>query len=175
MESQSHGISSKVKRKTIFYVPGMISLIGLPLLALCFIPQPPGPFCVIRIYLPFDNVKPGEELLMQYSKASFYKTLFHKKVVSVDMPVRDSADHDFIYQTKRRFIVSEIERLIFTGDSTFVLKVSLNDSSTFGDFVWLLDQTLKYKIRRWMFADNSFFFVNITPERIPARKFAVPQ
>ena len=143
----------------------MISLIGLPLLALCLIPRPAKPLYTLRIFLPMDEIRAGDEFSKHFAKQVFYKTLLHKKVVAVDMPARDTTDQDFIFHAKRQFIVSEIERLTFTGDSGFVLKVSLSDSSTFGDFVWLVNQTLKYKIRRWIFADNSFFFVNLSPDK----------
>jgi hypothetical protein len=51
----------------------------------------------------------------------------------------------------------------FTHDSTTVLKVHFGGNNTYGDFVWLLDQAVKYRCRRYAWFDDNFYFLGEAP------------
>ena len=142
----------------------MISLIGLPFLILFFFPKPAPTFHSIRIFLPYDG-KTDDKFLLAFSKEYFYKSIAKRKLEQVDLFEKDTTFRDFLLKRKFDFILRELERISFTGDTTTVLKINICDSNTLGDIVWLVNQTIVYKIRQWAIADNSFFFVNIT--RLP--------
>lgn len=153
-------------RKKIYYIPGMISLIGLPILIYFFIPKPAAKLNSIKIFLPYDNIS-DNKWTYYFSKQNFYKSISKRKVTEVDLFEDDLTLRNYVLQEKFNFIERELERISFTGDTTTVLKINLSDSNTIGDFVWPVNQTLLYNIRRWMIADNSFYFVNI---KYPFRK-----
>jgi hypothetical protein len=148
-------------RKKIYYLPGMISLIGLPFLAVFFFPKPAPKLNAIGIFLPYDG-KSDDKFILAFSKEYFYKSISKRNLEQIDLFENDSTLRNFLLRRKFDFISRELERISFTGDTTTVLKINLCDSNTLGDIVWLVYQTLMYNIRQWMIADNSFFFVNIT-------------
>ena len=160
-----------MRRKNIHYVPGLISLIGLPVLIFIFTPSPAKPKNAVRIFLPSD-VKGESGPMRIFSKYYLYKMVKNKKNIQVELD--NLPEERYLTGPKLKFITREIERLKFANDNSFVLKIHLNDSSTVGEFVWMVNQTLIYQLKRWGFADNTFYFFNSLPdtmkEKIPAIK-----
>jgi hypothetical protein len=93
------------------------------------VPKPAADQNVIKIFLPYDN-KSVDRMAVLYSKESFYKSISKRKVIKVDLYEEDSATRYFLLRRKFDFVTRETERLSFTGDTTTVLKINLDDSNT---------------------------------------------
>ncbi len=140
--------------KKLFYVPGLISLLGLPVLLLVMNPEdPPERQNVLRMRLPSDK-KPDSGMIT-FSRYSVYDAIANKKLIQVSM--YDEDDQNRI-AAKLDFARREMERLEFTNDTTTVLKVELGNNNSFGDFVWLQNQALILDIKRYAFTDDAYFF-----------------
>jgi hypothetical protein len=153
------GFASKLymRRKKIFYTPGLISLLGLyPLLII----YPIGEVKIetyIKFFLASDK-KASTEHFVPYSKYNVYEAIKNKKIVYVNVHDNDFNSDGYIHNAKMNFIKSEIERLQFTYDTASVLKIELGDENTYGDFVWILNRALIYRLQRYAFVDNCFYF-----------------
>jgi hypothetical protein len=152
------GHLNQMKRKKLFYVPGLISLIGLPILIFCFFPKEPKPLTVIRVFLPSDN-SPNDGSI-KFSRDVVLNTIKSKKIVEVNLNPQFTLNDKGINDSLFKFISEKLEKLIFTSDTTIVIKVNLGNSNTFGQLVWLLNQTLMYQMKRWAYVDNSFYFLH---------------
>jgi hypothetical protein len=148
-----------IKKK--YYVPGLISLIGLPFLAFFFSPEIAVKPTALRIVLPHDGDS-GSKFILRFSKTNFLKSITRKKVIELDL-FENNQTRDLMLRRKFDFILRELDRMNFTGDTTTVLKVNIDDQNTFGDVIWLVNQTVIYNIRHWAIIDNSFYFVNFKP------------
>jgi hypothetical protein len=145
-----------MQRRKIFYVPGLISLVGLPILLLLFGPEEVIKPNALRLFLPSDEV--AERGRASFSKASVYKQMEGKNIIAVhgEDYLSDVLER-YRYNRKSAFIIREIERLQFTNDTNAVLKVEFSDDNSYGDFVWLLNQTILYGIKRYAFMDSSIY------------------
>ncbi len=142
----------------------------MPVLLFIFSPSPAKPKNAVRIFLPADE-KDETGLINKYSKYYLYKIVKNKKIVQVELD--NLPEERYLTGPKLEFITREIERLKFTHDNSFVLKIHLSDSCTLGDFVWMVNQTLIYQLRRWSFADDTFYFFNSSPDTIKQEHFAI--
>ncbi|WP_207491480.1 hypothetical protein [Aridibaculum aurantiacum] len=149
-----------MKRKRIYYVPGLISLIGLPIMFfLCPIEDPVQPNA-LRILLPRDEVPKNSEPV--FSRDFVLENLKSKKITRVYLESfngyypeergRNLAIH------QRAFIESEIKRLQFSRDTTTALQVVLDEEASYNDFVALVNLTAVYDIKRWAYLDDNFIF-----------------
>jgi hypothetical protein len=55
------------------------------------------------------------------------------------------------------FINCEIQRLAYTRDTSVALQINLRGNSTYGEFVWLVNQMIINDIKRYAMAGNSFY------------------
>ncbi len=60
-------------------------------------------------------------------------------------------------------MTAEIERLVFTHDTSTVLKVDLGENNSYGDFVWLYNHMAFYKLQHYAFVDNSLYILSNRP------------
>jgi hypothetical protein len=100
---------------------------------------------------------------MAFSKYTVLRSIQGKKVNAVDLNEEVPSYDPSRYQEKQGFIQREIGRMEFTHDSTTVLKVHFGDHNSYGDFVWLLDQAVKYRCRRYAWFDDDFYFLGEAP------------
>jgi hypothetical protein len=148
-----------MKRRRLYYVPGLISIIGLPLLLFFYWPKETVAPTVLKIFLPTDrNEDPG---MMRFSKEVVYKSLKGKKITTIDLDVERFYEGDnrtqYVFSRKQHFVSQEIERLEFTNDTSSILKVQFGANNTYGDYVWVLNQLFLYKVKRYAFVDNDFY------------------
>ena len=163
MDFDSSCILYRMKRKKIHYVPGLISLIGLPILIFILSQNPDKAKNAVRIFLPSDE-KDESGQMRKFSKYYLYKIVENKKIIQVELD--NVPEERYLTGSRLKFITREIERLKFTNDNSFVLKIHLSDSSTLGEFVWMVNQTLVYQIKRWGFVDDTFYFFNSPPDTV---------
>ena len=83
-----------------------------------------------------------------------------RKIFEVDLnpqiPLPNKRTTDSLF----KLISDKLEKLSLTNDSTIAIKVDFGKSNTFGQVVWLLNQTLIHQLKRWALIDNSFYFIN---------------
>ena len=91
-----------MRRKKLFYVPGLISLIGLPVLLFFLGPEDPVYHTVLKIKLPAD--KPRNDGYLNFNKVDFLHTIKHKKLISVDINDDDPFDELSRYEFGRHTI-----------------------------------------------------------------------
>src|SRR5687768_14724537 len=102
-----------MQRRKLFYVPGLISLIGLPILLLLFGPEEEVRQTVVRLFIPYED--PKDEEAAKFSKAMVYETIKGKNIISIHgQTYLDDEFDSFRYNRKMSFIGSELERLQFT-------------------------------------------------------------
>jgi hypothetical protein len=154
-----------LKRRKIYYVPGLISLLGLPLLVFFFTPEVKPKNTVLRFFLPLEQ-SPKNEGPAVFSKESIYGSIKMKKIIAVDLDQEffSMPNDKYLFNAKRRFIVREMERMQFTHDTTAVLKIDIGESNSLGTFVWIINQTIFYNVNRWAFMDNSFYLQGNAPK-----------
>ena len=70
-----------MKKKKIYYVPGLISLVGIFVLLLLIWPEDPREYTVLRHYLPSDDSLSAGG----FSKYSVYKVVGNKKVIKIGL------------------------------------------------------------------------------------------
>jgi len=105
-------------------------------------------------------------LPMTSSKYTILQDIRGKKLNSVDLNEEAPTYDPWFYQQKRDFIAREIGRMQFTHDSESVLKVHFGDKNSYGDFVWLLDQAVRYRCKRYAWFDDDFYFLGPAPSEL---------
>jgi hypothetical protein len=76
MKICSYGVLSLMKRRRLYYVPGLISIIGLPLLLFFYWPKEIVAPTFLKVFLPTDRKDdPG---MLIFSKEMVYKSLKDK-------------------------------------------------------------------------------------------------
>jgi hypothetical protein len=152
-----------MKRKKIYYFPGLVSIIGLPILLFFFRPEDRVQLTSIKLSLPSDRENGGPSWKI-FSKANFYKSLRNKKIIAIDLnDIRDDDKSEFYFSGKLNFISREIENMQFTNDTSTIVKIDLGDANYYCDFIWLLNQALIYRFGRYGLVDNSFYFLPNRP------------
>ena len=157
-----------MKRRRLYYTPGLISIIGLPILLFFYWPKATvAPTC-LKVFLPTDQKDdPG---MIRFSTGMVYKSLKGKKIVTINLDVERFHEEDdrtqYVFYKKLHFVSQEIERLEFTNDTSTVLKVQLGANNTYGDYVWVLNQLFIYKVKRYAFTDDNFYvYADFTIDR----------
>ena len=150
--------------KKVFYVPGLISLIGLPILLLLFGPEDPVQYTCLKLQLPYNETDTTGEI---FTETYVYTTIKNYKIVEVDLfdnSYYGNSMDTYFSNKKLQFVKSEMERLQFIHDSTTVLKVEFGEDNYYGEFVWLLNQAILYRFKRYVFIDDDlYFFANPAP------------
>jgi hypothetical protein len=156
----------RVKRKKIYYVPGAISLLGLPFLFLFLTPKETTQSHFVRFTIPSDE-KSDYNRIIGFSRDYFYKSIKGKKIIQIDLNRKYPAQETYLFNAKLNFISREIERLEFTNDNSAILKIKLGAANTYGHFMWVLNQALIYRLKRYALVDDSFYlFANLPPDRM---------
>lgn len=146
-------------KKLTFYRPGLISLIGIPIMMLFVMPPAPKSEKAIRLNLPNDYPSVNNDEPIKFTSKYVIKEAKKHKVETIYWePSGIVGFEDYIYQRNKRFIQNEIERLQFTHDTSRVLKIQLTDDNTYGDFVWLVNQAMLYKYKRFAHVNDAFYF-----------------
>jgi hypothetical protein len=160
MESAFFNITTCMKRKKLFYIPGIISLIGLPILVYFLIPSA-KPSAVIKIYLLQDTVS-GQS--PNFSKIHiedyFYGSIATKRKIEFDIgPDSPGRNIDKI-NSEFNLITNEIRIIKKSNDTNTVIKVSFGKLNTYGDIIWLLNQPIIYQLNKWALLDGTFYMIN---------------
>jgi len=160
MESTYFIIITCMKRKRLFYVPGIISLIGLPVLVYFFIPSV-KPFTVIGIYLFSDRIL-GQSVNFpaKTRENSFYESISKKNKIEFDIRPDSTGRNIDKINSDFNLISNEIGIIKKLDDTNTVVKVSFGKLNTYGDIIWLLNQTMIHKLNKWALLDGTFYLMN---------------
>lgn len=145
-----------IKRKRIYYVPGLISLLILPIILLHYSNEPKKQV-VLRFYLASDDMDTNSPVI-KYSKWALLSEIQKKKIT----PFYLDDDQKQNLQTLKS-IQSEAARLRSAYDTMHVLQVRLSDKSTFGEFVSLLNIMYMNRQKRYGLVDNNFYIFGDRP------------
>lgn len=150
----------------LFYTPGLISLLALPLLIMYLVTPLEKPQYVIRMYLPSDK-KPQKGSLSQFfSKYVVWEDAKHKKIIEVQFFHEPHGKLDaYTKDAKLDFVRREIERLTFTHDTNSVLKLELGEGINYGELVGIFNYLQIYGVKRYAWTDDSFYIFANEPDR----------
>lgn len=151
-----------MKRRKIYYVPGLISIIGLPILLAIWGPDDPVQLNAMRLFLPSDRRPPRGTV--SFNRYEIMQVLKKKKIVEVDLDDRPSRLHpEYNAYRKSSFVLQEMNRLQFTHDTSEILKVSFTDETCYGEFVWALNNATVFCFRRYFYFDDALYLVPNPP------------
>jgi len=134
-----------MKRRKLFYVPGMMSLLVVPVLFYySFNPTPVKRQPVIKFFAP------KESMARPYFKG--------KKINTVYLD-----DNHSLNVEKLDFIAQEALKLKFYHDTTQIIKVQFTEEATYGEFVQLVNSMQMNSIKRYILFNNSFYIFGEYP------------
>lgn len=147
-------------RKKLFYIPGVISLIGLPIIIFLFFPEPKLDYRCFKLYIPSDEKSPKDGIPI-FSKFSVYSSIKGKKIERVQLHNQglDKDNEEYCHYEKLKFINDELKRLQFINDTSTVLKVEFYDESNFEDFIYVLNKARIYGYKRYAYIDDCIYFL----------------
>jgi len=151
-----------MKRRGWLYVPGLISLLGLPVVLLVWGPRDPVWETVMKVKLPSEAKDPG---LLMFSRETVLRHLKGKKVVSFWFDDRPSHLYPETNPYRRSvFLLNEMARQQFTRDTGVVLRVSFDARNDYGDVVWMLNNARLFDYRIYAYLDDDLYlFANPPP------------
>ena len=135
---------------------------GLPVLLLIWGPGDPAYETTMKMYLPSEaRDRPG---MVFYNREGINRRLKGKKIETVeldDLPSR--IDPDYTMYSRSGFVLRELSRLRFTHDTSEVLKVNFGEESTYGQFVWALNNANIFLYKYYFFLDDALYYVPQPP------------
>jgi len=147
-------------RRIKYYVPGVISLLGLPILLWIYTPHRKPRPRVLSIFFPYEGPDASR---YGFSKYSFLQEIKNKKLLCVDLNDPAPSRNRDLFARKLNFISQEIGRMQFLYDTSVVLKIKIGDSNTYGQFIWLVNQAKIYQVKRYTFFDSAFYLLANRP------------
>jgi len=146
------------KRPKLFYTPGMISLLVLPVLFYMYQPAEKKQN-VLKLTIPQeDQPEEPSPFIMRFSRAAVMAELRGKKINTVYY----DEDHS-LNARKLEFIEHEALKLKFYHDTTQVIKVHLSADNTYGELVQLINAMYKNKQKIYALLDNDFYIFGEYP------------
>jgi hypothetical protein len=162
-----------MRRKKIWYVPGLISILGLPVLLLIWGPDDPVHHNATRIFIPSDRQDSSKT--MSFNREGVARLLEKKKIITIDLDDLPSGTRsEFNIYQRSGLVLSELARLQFTHDTSEVLDVHLDEESTYGQFVWLINNAIVFHFKRFVYLDDDiYFFPNPPPVRYKLNELTI--
>jgi hypothetical protein len=143
-----------MKRPKLFYIPGMLSLLVVPVLFYIYQPVIKTP-TVLRLFIPTDDKSPN---LYRFSRYSVKAQLKGKKINTVYLDGNRKLN-----SKKLDFIADEALKLKFYNDTTQIIKVRFTDETTYGEFVQLVNIMYRDDHKRYALLDNDFYNLGDPP------------
>jgi hypothetical protein len=143
-----------MKRPKLFYIPGMLSLLVVPVLFYFYQPVIKTP-TVLKLFIPADDKLPNQ---YRFSSHSLKAQLKGKKINTVYL----NGDHKLNAQ-KLEFIAYEALKLEFYNDTTQIIKVRFTDEATYGEFTQLVNIMYRDDHKRYALLENDFYILGDPP------------
>jgi hypothetical protein len=148
------------RTKKLFYVPGLISLIGI-FFALPSFYKKAGPvkeYC-LSLFMP-SHCKEDIPMEYQFSKCQLEKAISKKK--KIHFTINEDGEENKIKMSLIRY---EALKLKYTLDTSTVILLTLSDSISYGEFVSLVDMCEADGHKRYASWDNKFVIFGEWPEK----------
>lgn len=158
-----------MKREKLKYVPGLISLLGLPILLFFFGPEDEIRFTAMKIFLPADTApeKTANESQEKFTKQYVLNRVKDKKLVNIYLAhenIRSDEWDDYYHNRNMMYIRDQMDRLAFSCDTTSVVRIKMDESVHYGEFMSVMNMLALYGIRRYALVDDVFYiFANDPP------------
>jgi hypothetical protein len=161
-------------KKKLWYVPGMISIIGLPVILLLLPVEDKHFQTCLRLFVPSDE-RPVDGNI-KFTKYFVYETIKKKKVERIrfgseyyEFPMMNQYGDNTstVKSVKQDFIRQEMLRMQLLHDTNTVLKIELGEESTYGDFVWIINQAVIFDFKRYAYTDNAVYLFSTPPPKQP--------
>ena len=101
-----------------------------------------------------------------YNKGEFLQSVVSKKIIEIDLRTKYKTQYENLLNGKLLLISNELKKIKTLKDTNTVLKVKIDNSNTFGQIVWLINQTRVHLINNWLLADDAFYFKNVMPDKL---------
>ena len=143
-----------MKRPKLFYTPGMISLLVVPVLFYMYQPTVKRQ-TVLKLFVPSED-KPSPYL--RFSRSVVLAGLKGKKINTVYY------DEDHSLNARRlEFIEQEALKLKFYNDTTQIIKVHFSNETTYNEFIQVLNIMYKNGHKRYTLLDNDIYDLGEPP------------
>ena len=146
-----------MKRKKLHYLPGIISIVGLPVLLFFWGPQDPVKYTAIPVEMPAATGRSGTGCAVGDMPE---QALRNKKIISVDlndMVWNQQSAH--IFSQKLALVTQQIQYLQFTGDTSTVLKIGVGMKNDYKSIAWVLNEATRYQLNTQLLtADAVYLF-----------------
>lgn len=143
-----------MKRPKLFYIPGMLSLLVVPVLFYIYQPIIKIP-TVLKLFIPTDDYSPG---LYSFSRYAVKAQLKGKKINTVYL------DGDRILNSKKLdFVANEALKLKYYNDTSQILHVKFSEETTYGELVQLVNIMYRDDHKRYALVDNDFYVFGNPP------------
>lgn len=146
------------RSRHIFYTPGLISLLILPIICIAYLNKEKKPKEVHVIEINWWHSDWNEHLdLTQYP----FEIYPPREYFQINLLTKNSEK-----KTQLEFFQLEIRRLLAKKDTINGVHIRLNDSSTYGDLISILNIFLKEKARTYVIKENDVWFFNFYPRTL---------
>lgn len=147
-----------MRKKKLYYLPGIISIIGLPVLLFFWGPPDPVRENSIEMVLPSAD----HSTTAPVTEAMIMKSVKDKKMLSLRLnDMVWNGQSAFLLQQKFKFVATQIESLQFANDTNAVLKISFGATNQYGQLMWVLNPAMVYDLRRYaMIGNDLYLFAN---------------
>ena len=144
------------KRDKLYYVPGLITAIFLPIVFFFEAPQLKEKV-VIRFFIPSDELNRNSQYFI-FSSVKLQEEIKKKRVLEI-LLTEDHEQNEF----KLVFLRHEARRLKCFRDTSTVLKVTFSNESTYEEVIDLLNILLADQHKRFALIGNSFYIYGEPP------------
>ena len=142
-----------MKRRKLFYIPGMLSLLIVPVLFYRYQTDIVKTQTVLRLFVPSDEKSPS-----RFSKYTVKAGLKGKKINTVYL----NGDRRLNVK-KLDFIAYEALKLKYYNDTSQILHVKFSEETTYGEFVQLVNIMHKDGHKRYAWLDDDFYVFGEPP------------
>jgi hypothetical protein len=143
-----------MKRPKLFYIPGMLSLLVVPVLFYLYQPDVKSS-TVLRLFIPTDDNSPSQYSFSRYAVKAQLKG---KKINTVYL----NGDRR-LNAKKLDFIAYEALKLKYYHDTSQILHVKFTAETTYGEFVQLVNIMHKDDHKRYAWLDDDFYILGEPP------------
>ena len=139
------------KRKKLYYVPGLISAIILPIVFICKTPK-------LKQQVAFEFYLPSDKVYQRYSSVNLIRESKKKKILEIALDNNHEQN-----QKKLELIRHEARKIKYYNDVSTVIKVSFSNESTYGEVVGLLNIMISDEHKWYGLIGNDFYIFNEVP------------
>ncbi len=144
-----------MKREKLHYLPGIISIVGLPVLLFFWGPQDPVKYTAITVEMP---AAPGLSRTGCAADEVPEQALRNKKIISVNLnDLVWNQQSARIFSDKLDLVTQQIQYLQFTGDTSTVLKIGFGMKNDFKSIAWVLNEVTFYHLNKQLLTPDAVY------------------